>query len=91
MALEDPAPGPRRPCPPSPSRAAQLTRRGFMTAGTPRSPRSSLPARARSEEGGGGQPAASLTPGRTSDTEKSMIWANWAFYLDEDDSGGTRR
>jgi spermidine/putrescine transport system substrate-binding protein len=39
--------------------------------------------------GGGGQPAASLTPGKDlSDTEKSMIWANWAFYLDEDDSGG---
>ncbi len=36
-----------------------------------------------------GQPAASLTPGKDlSDTEKSMIWANWAFYLDEDDSGG---
>lgn len=70
------------------ARAAQLTRRGFMTAGTI-SLAAFLAACSGKVGGGGGQPAASLTPGTDlSDSQKSMVWANWAFYLDEDDAGG---
>ena len=69
------------------ARAAQLTRRGFMTAGTA-SMALFLAACAGKVGGGGGQPAASLTPGTDmSDSVKRMVWANWALYLDEDDAG----
>ncbi len=70
------------------ARMAQLTRRGFITAGTA-SMALVLAACAGKVGGGGeGQPAASLTPGTDmSDTVKNMVWANWALYLDEDDDG----
>ncbi len=71
------------------ARMAQLTRRGFITAGTA-SMALFLAACAGKVGGGGdgGQPAASLTPGTDmSDTVKRMVWANWALYLDEDDAG----
>ena len=72
------------------ARMAQLTRRGFITAGTA-SMALFLAACAGKVGGGGeGQPAASLTPGTDmSDTVKNMVWANWALYLDEDDDGTT--
>lgn len=71
------------------ARAAQFTRRGFMTAGT-LSLAAFLAACSGKVGGGGGGPAApSLTPAADlSDSQKSMVWANWAFYLDEDDDGG---
>lgn len=70
------------------ARAAQLTRRGFMTAGTV-SLAAFLAACSGKVGGGGGKgPVASLTPGTDmSDTVKKMVWANWALYLDEDDDG----
>jgi len=71
------------------ARAAQLTRRGFMTAGTLSLAAFLAACSGRVGGGGGGGTKPSLTPGADlSDTEKSMVWANWAFYLDEDDAGG---
>jgi len=71
------------------ARAAQLTRRGFMTAGTLSLAAFLAACSGRVGGGGGGGAKPSLTPGADlSDTEKSMVWANWAFYLDEDDAGG---
>ncbi|MFT4228856.1 MAG: spermidine/putrescine ABC transporter substrate-binding protein [Microbacterium sp.] len=73
------------------ARAAQLTRRGFMTAAGTVSLAAVLAACSGKVGGsaGSGQPVASLTPGTDlSDTVKKMVWANWAFYLDEDDAGG---
>ncbi|HET8928268.1 MAG TPA: spermidine/putrescine ABC transporter substrate-binding protein [Microbacterium sp.] len=70
------------------ARAAQLTRRGFITAGTASMALFLAACAGKVGGGGGDQPAPSLTPGKDmSDTVKSMVWANWALYLDEDDAG----
>ena len=70
------------------ARAAQLTRRGFITAGTASMALFLAACAGKVGGGGGDQPAASLTPGTDmSDTVKRMVWANWALYLDEDDDG----
>lgn len=70
------------------ARMAQLTRRGFITAGTASMALFLAACAGKVGGDGGGKPAASLTPGTDmSDTVKSMVWANWALYLDEDDAG----
>ncbi|KAA9130101.1 ABC transporter substrate-binding protein [Microbacterium caowuchunii] len=83
---------PRGPLPEDPAvraliaqaRNARLSRRSFV-AGAGLSMAAFLAA--CSGRVGGSAPAASAAQDR-SDAEKSLTWANWSFYLDEDDSGG---
>ena len=66
------------------ARATQLSRRGFMTAST-----LSMAAflAACSGKVGGGAQASVTAAADESATNKTVRWANWAFYLDEDDAG----
>jgi spermidine/putrescine transport system substrate-binding protein len=68
------------------ARAAQMTRRGFIAgAGT-----LSLAAflAACSGRVGGGTPGSSATAAEDlSSSQSTLTWANWSFYLDEDDDG----
>jgi len=66
------------------ARASKLTRRGFV-AGTGLSMAAFLAA--CSGRVGGGTAASAEAAQDLSDTEKNLTWANWAFYLDEDDDG----
>ncbi|MFT4220496.1 MAG: spermidine/putrescine ABC transporter substrate-binding protein [Microbacterium sp.] len=87
---------PRGPLPEDPAlralilqaRRAQLTRRGFMTAGSLSFAAFLAACSGRVGGSESGAPAASITPAADqSDTVKSLVWANWALYLDEDDNG----
>ena len=63
------------------ARRAQLTRRSMLGVGGGAAAALALAACAPAA-GGKPSPAKDL-----SDTEKSLIWANWPAYLDEDDDG----
>ncbi|WP_159501060.1 PotD/PotF family extracellular solute-binding protein [Microbacterium sp. 18062] len=84
---------PRGPLPEDPAvralivhaRNATLTRRGFAV-GAGLSMAAFLAA--CSGRVGGSGPAASATAAQDlSDSQKTLTWANWSFYLDEDDDG----
>ena len=68
------------------ARQAQLTRRGLMGGAGALSLAAFLAA--CSGRVGGSGPAASATAGEDlSASQKTLTWANWSFYLDEDDDG----
>ncbi|WP_460774862.1 ABC transporter substrate-binding protein [Microbacterium sp. GXF7504] len=83
---------PRGPLPADPAiraliaqaRAANLTRRGFVGAAG-----LSMAAflAACSGRVGGGTDASATAAEDLSASQKNLTWANWAFYLDEDDDG----
>ncbi|MAL06987.1 MAG: polyamine ABC transporter substrate-binding protein [Microbacterium sp.] len=88
---------PRGPLPEDPTvraliaqaRASQLTRRGFVAGVGGLSLAAFLAACTGRVGGSTGGASPSLTPATDmSDTVKQLTWANWAFYLDEDDKGG---
>ncbi|MFF2051693.1 PotD/PotF family extracellular solute-binding protein [Leifsonia sp. NPDC058194] len=65
------------------ARASQLSRRGLLaglSAGA-----ATLALAACSTGGASGKPTAAKD---TSSTDKTMTWANWQAYLDQDESGG---
>lgn len=64
------------------ARQAQLTRRGLLAGAGAGA--SALALAACSTGGGQARPTAAAD---VSDTDKTLNWANWAAYIDEDDSG----
>ena len=85
---------PRGPLPEDPAvraliaqaRAAQISRRGLIGGAGALSLAAFLAA--CSGRVGGSGPAASASAGEDlSASEKTLTWANWSFYLDEDDDG----
>jgi spermidine/putrescine transport system substrate-binding protein len=70
----------------SQARAAQLSRRGLLGGAGALSLAAFLAA--CSGRVGGSGPAASASAGEDlSGSQKTLTWANWSFYLDEDDDG----
>ncbi|GAA5039193.1 PotD/PotF family extracellular solute-binding protein [Microbacterium fluvii] len=87
---------PRGPLPEDPAlraliqqaRRAQLTRRGFVGGAT--LSMAAFLAACSGKVGGSGGGAATTAPTAAadlSDSVKALTWANWSFYLDEDDDG----
>ncbi|GAA1056378.1 ABC transporter substrate-binding protein [Agromyces luteolus] len=64
------------------ARQAQLTRRGLLAGAGAGA--SALALAACSTGGGQARPSAAAD---VSDTDKTLNWANWAAYIDEDDDG----
>jgi spermidine/putrescine transport system substrate-binding protein len=64
------------------ARQAQLTRRTLLAGGAAGA--SALALAACSTGGGQARPTAAAD---VSDTDKTLNWANWAAYIDEDDAG----
>ncbi|WP_438855223.1 ABC transporter substrate-binding protein [Agromyces sp. M3QZ16-3] len=64
------------------ARQAQLSRRGLLAGAGAGA--SALALAACSTGGGQAKPTAAAD---TSDTDKTLNWANWAAYIDEDDDG----